>query len=288
MSSEKFVNRHGHRMRVEASPEPSLRKKDQPKAAVASEQAPVRSKRSWPRLRISKRVILPLVILVVVGIITMLVTADSVKRGYERQTAAMKRSVFERSKQSASSETATETIVSDLRRSLQAPAGCTSSGLDVVSWYGPAKAAREECQSTASAYQKLQRSLDDMLAVAQYMKQTRAQLGNAISAPSSGGFGGINEYTEAWTQAADGLGKLTPPESLRLSHQTLVGKTTAVRDAWTALRDANASQKSDEFRAAEIRLNEQYTAFRGSADGIQDIVNSIQSSIMQYVKQLSA
>lgn len=288
MSREKFVNRHGHRMRVDVNPGAAITEQKPPKVTAVKKQGQPRSAHTLPRLRISNRVILPFVMLVIVGVITMIVTADSVKRGYERQTAVMKRSVIDRGKQSASSETVAEEIINDLRGSLHAPTSCLSSGLDVVSWYGPARNARETCQTTAATYQKLQRSIEDMLAAAEYLKHISTLFSDAVSAPSSGGFGGINEYSDAWDDAVTGLGAVTPPESLRLAHQSLTSKATAVRDAWAALRDANSSQDAGAFRAAETRLNEQYTAFRGTADGIQRIISSLQSSVLLYTKQLSS
>lgn len=287
MSEDKFTNRHGHRVNVEKTDNAEVSKKMLPTAGNTSQAAAqAHAKRRFLRIRLSKKLVIPLLVVAGIGILAMFVTADSVKRDYERQTAAMRHTVAERGKQAMSSETAAASAATDLRHALSASTSCKTTGPDVVSWYGPAKQAREECQTTAEHYKKLQNAVDDMTAVAGYLQSANGLLNNAIAAPNDGGFAIIGDYADSWNQAVDGLQKLSPPESLKSSHQVLMQKSTAVRDAWNNVRDTYGAQKTDEFTASETKLSEAYADFRTSADPIHAVINSLQSSMTLYVGQL--
>lgn len=288
MSSEKFVNRHGRRMRVSAD-EQAVAESQRPAAKPVK---PPKTAKAWPRLhlpriRLGKRTALVLAAVIAVCLAALLVTADGVKRDYERQTATMKRSVATRSQQAISSETSPEKAITNLRKSLSAPTTCNTNGLDIVSWYGPAKSARDDCRKTAATYHKLQTALDNMHAAAMYLHSVNSTLDKALASPADGGYGIISDYADAWTQAADALGSVNPPDGLRAAHTTLRDKTTAVRDAWVALHETNTNQKADEFKAAEQVLTEQYNAFRGAFDSAQGAITSTQTTITTCVRELS-
>lgn len=216
-----------------------------------------------------------------------LVMADRVKRDYEQQTALMKRTVTERSQQSNSSDSSAETVIKTLASSLNASSDCKVQGLDVVSWYGPAKQAREDCQSTAKVYRQLQVSVDDMRALSVYMAAMDGALQPALEAPSSGEFAIIGDYSEAWNKAHDTLVALNPPEKIRAEHAKVVEKTAGVRDSWKALSDANGSRDRDAFTAAEKSLTDRYAELRTVADGLNASIMAVQKSIDSAVATLS-
>jgi|JI10StandDraft_1071094.scaffolds.fasta_scaffold65564_3 hypothetical protein len=281
-----FTNRHGKKVRV-SDDDAGV---DVTKAPVSElKPAKPKAKRSFrlPKIRISKRTAIILVLVLLIGAIYTIVMADSVKRDYEQQTALMKRTVTERSKQANSSDSSAETVIKTLASSLSASTECKVQGIDVVSWYGPAKQAREDCQRTAVVYKQLQVSVDDMRALAVYMAAMDAALQPALAAPSSGEFAIISDYSEAWVLAYDTLNKLNPPEQIKVVHEQLVEKTVAVRDSWKALSYANGSRDREAFTTAEKSLNERYAEFRTVADGLNASIMTTQKSIDSAVIILS-
>lgn len=282
-----FTNRHGKKVRVK---DDEVAVEVTPNVIHGSESAtPAKPKRSFrmPKIRISKRTAIILALVFVIGIIATIVMADSVKRDYEQQTALMKRTVTERSQQSNSADTSAETVIKTLASSLNASSDCKVQGLDVVSWYGPAKQAREDCQSTAVVYRQLQISIDDMRALSVYMAAMDGALQPALEAPSSGEFAIISDYSEAWNKAHDRLVALTPPDKVKAEHGQLVEKTAGVRDSWKALSDANGSRDRDAFTAAEKSLTDRYAELRTVSDGLNASIVTIQKSIDSSVAILS-
>lgn len=280
-----FTNRHGKKINV---------KDDEIKPVIIEDTAPTqtqankRPQRSLPKVRISKKATF-IFLLVIVGVLLAgLVTADGIKRDYERQTATMKRTIVERSEQSSSAETTPESAITSLRQSLNATSDCKVSGVDVVSWYGPAKDAREECQTIADSYKKLQLSLDDMITLSRYADQMTKALKPALVIPSGGQFAVIGEYAASWDVALTSLKDVAPPDMLRAHHAELITKTSAVKDAWGALQTANSMQNRDEFTEAEKQLNDQYTEFRSAANAMNTVVLSTQASITRYIDMLSS
>ena len=275
-----YTNRRGKRVRVE----------DDAVTAVAPTVAskPARKRRPVtlpriPKVRLSRQVIVTLVISLGVLLLAILITADSVKRDYERQTAAMKRTITDRSKQSSSNQSSALTSITQLKSALTARAECKVSGVDVVSWYGPAKTAREACQSTADAYTKLQTSLGDMETIARYLDETSSALEPALIPTASGEFAIISDYRDAWRTAVVDLTAQTAPTVLKRQHETLTDKAKRVLDAWEALNTANNAHDTDAFRAAEKTLNERYSEFRTSSDALSVLAQSTQSSITRYI-----
>ncbi|MEO5691118.1 MAG: hypothetical protein ABIQ64_02945 [Candidatus Saccharimonadales bacterium] len=302
-----YTNRHGKKMRVKdevVEKIPLGAKKAQPKSVTTPQpsnttkpivvskpkfQEQPATRRWSPRMTsLGKKAALILVGIIAIMLLIGLVTADSTKRDYERQTTTMKRSIFERSKQTSSADTLTKDVVSSLRSSLSAPTDCRVQGIDVASWYGPAKRARVDCQNTAATYKKLQLSLDDMKALAQYIDSVDGALGTALAAQTSGEFAAIGEYRTAWDEGVTALEKITPPEMVRSTHAEIVAKSSAARDGWVALAEANNSRNAESFTAAEKTLSERYSDLRTVSSGLRTLVASTQASINRYITDLSS
>lgn len=285
-----FTNRHGKKVQVSddeifVNHSTQLPIAQQNPAPLA--QGLPRKKRSLPKVKLSKRALVTLLVLSAVVALAMLVTADSIKRDYESQTAAMKRTIIDRNKQSTSSETTPEKTIKNLRSSLTARSDCKVQGIDVVSWYGPAKTARQDCQETADRYKKLQLALDDMTVMAAYISTMNDILKTPLSGPSTGEYGIISEYSASWSDAVAALKKLTPPEILSSQHQNLVTKASAVSDVWNTLNEANNSRNTDAFKKAEAALNDRYSELRTVSDSFQTIILSTQTSINRYISELT-
>lgn len=287
--SQEFTNRHGKKVSVAGTENTSPVHEPAIKPVARPSKPGARTKRSWslPKIRLPKQVWLGLGGLLLVGLLFGLISADSVKRSYERQTAAMKRSVTDRSKQLFSSEATTETMLKDLRASLKAPSDCHVDGLDIVSWYGPAHAARTACLATAEQYKKLQQSLNELAGISTYLNGLNDALASGLAMPAESGFAAIAEYEKAWSDGLEHLAKLTPPPAVQSSHAAIVAKAKPVRDAWNDLKTANTDQNADNFKAAEKKLGEAYNDFRSAASGVSQIINNEQKTIMTMVKTLS-
>lgn len=282
-----FTNRHGKKVQV-SDDEVVVEKLPPVKTSNTDTYAPrTTKKKRLPKVRLSKRAWVTVFVMLVLVSVALLVTADSVKRDYESQTAAMKRTIAERGKQSTSTETAPDKTIAALRASLNARADCKVQGIDVVSWYGPAKDARQDCQETADRYKKLQLALDDMAAMATYTTEMNTILKVPLSAPGSGEFGIISEYAVTWEEALASLKNITPPEILSSQHAGLIAKVNAVSEAWNGLNAANNDRNATAFKTAETTLSDKYTELRTSADSMQTIIISTQTSINRYVSELS-
>ena len=282
-----YTNRHGKKVRVN---DDAVAVEVSPSTKITPTTAqPPKTKKSirMPKIRLSKRGAVIISLVMVLSVVSLFVMADSVKRDYEQQAALMKRTVTERSQQSNSSDSSAETVIKTLASSLNASSECKVQGLDVVSWYGPAKQAREDCQSTAADYKRLQVAIDDMRSFAVYMGAMDSALQPALAAPSSGEFAIIGDYSEAWTLAHDALSKLVPPQNIKAEHTQITDKIAGIRDSWKALADANGSRDREAFTAAEKSLTDRYAEFRSVADGLNATIMNTQKSIDRSVATLS-
>ena len=273
-----YTNRRGKRVRVDEDDVVVTKQTSAPKPVKRTIKLP-----RLPKVRLSRRFGMTLTVMAGIVLLAGIVTADSIKRDYERQTAVMKRTITDRSKQSSSNQSSALTSITQLKSALTARADCKVSGVDVVSWYGPAKTARETCQSTADAYTKLQTSLGDMETIARYLEATNTALDPALIPTTSGEFAIISDYRDAWRTTAADLTAQTAPTVLKRQHKTLIAKAQAVLEAWDALNTANNAHDTDAFRAAEKTLNERYSEFRTSSDALSVLAQSTQSSITRYI-----
>lgn len=273
-----YTNRRGKRVRVDEDDVVVTKQTSAPKPVKRT----IKLLR-LPKVRLSRRFGMTLTVMAGIVLLAGIVTADSIKRDYERQTAVMKRTVTDRSKQSSSNQSSALTSITQLKSALTARADCKVSGVDVVSWYGPAKTARETCQSKADAYTKLQTSLGDMETIARYLDETSSALEPALIPTASGEFAIISDYRDAWRTAVVDLTAQTAPTVLKRQHETLIAKAQAVLGAWDALNTANNAHDTDAFRAAEKTLNERYSEFRTSSDALSVLAQSTQSSITRYI-----
>ncbi len=284
-----YINRHGKKIRVNDdevlaidTSTPVIPDADKVKRRILPRLRVL----NLPRPHLSRRTVIFGGIVILGVAVAVLVTADSVKRDYERQAAAMRRTVTDRSKQSLSAETSAANAIKSLRGALLASTSCKVSGIDVVSWYGPAKVAREDCQKTADNYRKLQLALDDMSVMTAYLETMSSALSPSVTIPAEQGFAVISEYAQNWNASIGSLEQIKPPPALNRQHQTLLAKASTLREAWDALVSANNARTIEGFKAAEAKLTESYTDFRTAADGIVVIIQSTQSSINRYVTSL--
>ena len=277
-----YTNRRGKRVRVDEDDVVVTKQTSAPKPVKRTIKLP-----RLPKVRLSRRFGMTLTVMAGIVLLAGIVTADSIKRDYERQTAVMKRTITDRSKQSSSNQSSALTSITQLKSALTARADCKVSGVDVVSWYGPAKTARETCQSTADAYTKLQTSLGDMETIARYLEATNTALDPALIPTTSGEFAIISDYRDAWRTTVVDLTAQTAPTVLKRQHETLTDKAKRVLDAWEALNTANNTHDAEAFRTAEKTLNERYSDFRTSSDALSVLAQSTQSSISRYISQIA-
>ncbi len=285
--SEEFVSRRGKRTKVDAESTP-----DQTPQPKQIQQRPKRQMIlkmptiSFPKITVSRRAKLGMVIAIVLLAVVTLVTADSVKRDYERQTAAMRRSVTETSKTiSPASITAAKTI-DNLLSSLNASTTCRVSGIDVVSWYGPAKQARVDCQNIAQRYTELRSSLSRMKEINTYLVDVTDALAPAVAQPADSQYAIAGDYVDSWAKALEKMRSVVVPKSLSSQHQTLLARVETVKKAWEAMQQALMSKDVDGFKQAETSLQTNYVELRKSADDIRTQLTTIQAEILSSVNAL--
>ena len=285
--SKIFTNRHGKKTRVRQTIVAPLKSKPKEKASKPGLPKFPKKKFKFPKLKISKKVWL--LLLLVLGLLAtvMLLTADSVKRDYERQASLMKRTVIDQSKQSFADQTSARQQVERLKQALSASTDCRVSSLDVVSWYGPARDARHKCQSTAEKYRNLQANLDDMEQLIIYADVITEALKTAQASPPADEFAVIDEYLARWQVAVEELEKIDPPQTLQSAHAKLIQGSRSLSGAWQTLQEANSGQKRDAFNEAEKNLKDQYDAYRSLADDFDMVAQVIQSSISRYSQELA-
>lgn len=286
MSRKKeFTNRHGKKIKVDEKDAPVSAKLDHDTRQTTQRRV------HFPKIAVPKRYVKRVLLILIIGAVgfavAIIVTADSVKRDYERQKSVMTRSVSEWNNRAPSAETTAKDQLAEMNGALSAETTCEVQGIDVVSWYGPAKQARESCQATADTYMKLRSSIADMTEITSYLSSVSIALEPALALPGEGEFAIISEYAQSWANAVASLEKITPPTHLASDHTVLITKTRAVASAWTQLQSAHADQNASAFKSAEASLTESYGAFRTVSEGISLLLQTAQSSLLRYVDELS-
>lgn len=280
-----YVNRRGTKTDVEEAletlPSPSSRPATTSATAARRSVAPLKRRWRVPHLKLSKRSRIIMVGLVVVACGAALVSADSIKRDYERQAAAMRRTISDASKLSPSEAASVVSVADTLSSALSAPSGCRVTGIDVISWYGPAKTARQDCQAVAERYGRLKTALGAMRATSDYLTQVTAVLSDAISLPADDQYAVIGNYVTAWTKAKDDLGKITVPSVAASAHSQLLARVTAIHAGWVALQTANSKQDAAAFTSAQTELTKSYEAFRTSATDVAALLGTAQTAVTQ-------
>lgn len=285
--SEQYVNRHGKKTDVEealAGLSATEQRASQPMKHTSRVPKTVKPpRRKLPRIRLSRNAWLMIGALVIIGAIAALVTADSVKRDYERQSAAMRRSISDAGKISPSEQASASTVAGTLLAALSAPTDCRVTGLDVISWYGPAKTARQDCQATSERYGRLKKAVSDMKVTSGYIEEVSALLSTPLALPTDDQFAIIAEYDDAWIKAYDSVSRLTPPSAVKDAHLLLVDRVGAIKTSWSKLHDANDKQDMTAFKSAETELTKSYETFRLSSSDLSSLLHKLQTTITQAI-----
>ncbi|MFZ1812723.1 MAG: hypothetical protein WAU02_04405 [Candidatus Saccharimonadales bacterium] len=282
--SEGFTSRHGKYTAVVAEELQSSRPTS-PAPARSSQSKKPRPRRKFavPQIKLSKRTWAIVASIVVIGGIAALLSADSVKRDYERQAAAMNRSIAEAGKQSPSDGASAVAVADTLLAALSAPTRCSVTGIDVISWYGPAKTARQDCQATAERYGRLRSAVSTLKSVALYTTSVDTALAPALASPRDGGYAIVSDYTAAWKKANEDIGALRPEASLQDAHASLATKVSAIRDAWQKLETASGKHDKAAFQSAETELGKAYEDLRGVADQLHGVLQRQQTAITEAI-----
>lgn len=283
-SSSTFVNRHGRR--IKASPEkltPELSAKpvkSKQKTKSISSLLTRLPKYKWHRISF-------LGLLIILGAITIiLIVVDSSKRGYDRQTALMSRSVADISKRTPSSNEKPSETIRGLTVALSAPTTCQSAGLDVSGWYQPAKTARELCQSSASSYTKLRSQLQKMSAYADYVELLSNLLRAPSAPPSQSQYAIAQDYQQLWVEATEKAKAMSPPAGLEVAHKQTVSRIEETANAWTSLSGAHNNQQASAFQTAEKRLQTAYTDLKTTTEPMKLQLNQLQTEINKTVASI--
>ncbi len=226
-------------------------------------------------------------VVAIILIVILIVTADSVKRDYDRQTMAMRRNVTELSKLSPNPGESTSAQLSNLAASLTAKISCRPSAIDVASWYGPAKGAREACQLTAKEYTQLKTALVSAHEYAVYVEAVHEALRPALAQPSESQFAIPQDYQETWSKTNESIIQLHPPKNFEDAHGTLVDRIGAIVAAWLALTSANANQQATAFTEAEKSLQQAYVELRETSALFQSEITRTQAEILYIVQRLT-
>lgn len=286
MSHTYFVNRHGKKLDIESAVDEIENQTVVKPAPVQQLNTISKPRRLFPKLRISKKVVLVLVILIVAIAASALLVADSKKRDYLQQTAAMKTSVKNISSRVSSTETSAKDAIKGITSQLTAPTTCAGSNNFVTTVYSPAKQAADECIQTATLYTKLKTSLAVMNNVVTYLDMQKGILAVALAGPSDGAYAEIPAEASTWKDSYDKLLKITPPTQAAAVYQLLVGRVKSVVDGWSGLSTAQNAQDASAFTAAETNLTKAYENLRTSGDDFNQVLLSLQKDVQTNASSL--
>ena len=279
--AEEFVSRRGKRTKVSqeevvAPVATSEVQQESKRRRIFSQSA---TKRWRPGLHLSPRVVIVGLIILLLLVVIVIVAADSVKRDYEHQAVVMRNSIAAVDKNILSGDQKSSDVTASLLTSLGAVTDCKVAGLDVVSWYGPAKTARDDCLQTAARYQQLRGYVETMRSYALYLEQLDTILAPALAQPTDGQYAIASHYAEEWATAVDGLHGLTAPDMLSASHATLVARAEVLKSAWDKMQSSLVTRDNTGFKSAETERNKAYEDFRTIATDIQATISKLQESI---------
>ncbi|MGB3023515.1 MAG: hypothetical protein WBB39_01785 [Candidatus Saccharimonadales bacterium] len=280
--AEEFVNRRGKRTTVtdehmvSAVTETHVKPMPQRKKWRPSKKISTWLHR-WPRMGLRSTVV-AMVALLLFGVI-VLVSADSAKRRYESLSVAMKNSITAAGSSVPSTDKKASDVAGILLASLSASTACTVSGIDVVSWYGPAKTARDDCRQTAERYTRLRSELATMRSYAEYLERVYTIVAPALAQPADGAYAIAGDYVDAWTTSTDQLRTIVPPSQFMTTHTTFTQRSEELRDAWVALQAALTTRDATAFTSSESKLTKAYDNFRAAAGDIQTILQKQQELI---------
>lgn len=282
--AEEFVSRRGKRTKVKGD--------DVVVTAPTSAQMPSAAHPPKPRKKrklrwkLSRRAGMAVSIVLLVAAVVSLVTADSVKRDYERQTAAMRRAISNAGKNIPSQNAGSVAVADTLLKLLSASSACRVNTIDIASWYGPARASRDDCRRTAERYQQLRTAVSSARDIGAYSDAVDRALAPALAPPSDGQYAIAGTYMEAWSTAVSQVRDLKPPEVLKPAHASLVPRVEAIAAAWTAMQQAITIHDASGFTTAEQALQQKYSDLRQSAAELSAVAATLQQRIDHAVATL--
>lgn len=299
MSRQSFTNRHGHKLTVDDTAQEVVVETGQaakkPIAPVPAESArPAEQSRTFsrPQLQIpaikprfSKKLLLILLVLLVVLGLGVVMIADATKRGYERQTAAMKRNVNDLTTKTFSTEISARDAIKGISSQLTADSTCSGNEL-VLQFYSAAQQTHQECVETAKAYKGLHSSVTAMSQMVDYLDKQKVILQDALTPPQNGAFAEIPQELEVWQTAYDKLLFLSAPAPVKDIHTNLTKNVQEVLASWQAIQNAHNAQDAAAFAEGEARLAKAYEALRVSGEEIEGVVSGLQKDIQTRVAQL--
>jgi len=149
---------------------------------------------------------------------------------------------------------------------------------NIAGLYPRAKSALDDCKTSQSKYAALVSGLYELENQARYLERVEALI-KPVATPTTDEYAVIGAQQTAWQTAADGLKKLSPPDSMKATHAELVAHAGAVADNWSKLNTANNSQDGAGFTAAEKALGAEYEAVRATSAKFTTTITSTQTKI---------
>lgn len=156
---------------------------------------------------------------------------------------------------------------------------CRGGFLDnAASLYPRAATALKSCKAAQSDYSSLAGNLYTLETQARYLERVDA-LVKPVATPITDEYAVIGAQQTAWQTAADGIGKLSPPDSMKSAHGELTTHIAAVAAAWSKLNTANNSQDAAGFQDAEKTLASEYEAIRQTSALFEAVLSDTQAKI---------
>lgn len=287
MSNQSFVSRHGKKSTVDdVIDEVSVQ--DIPKSVITSEEKgskKPRPNKKFPRIRVSRKVGVVLLIVILALLFTALLLADASRREYQRQTYVMKLTVKDLSSKTFSNETTARDAIFGLTSQLTTE-NCSENELFFVAMYPPAAQAARECRETAELHGNLVTALTEMSSLVTYLESQEKVLSGALSPPSDGAFAEIPNESMSWSKAYDDVKKIGPPTVVKNAHDALVANIQQVAGAWRELNDAQNSQNANAFTTAETKLTKAYEKLRTNGNELSAVLDAQQKAVSQSVRAL--
>lgn len=144
--------------------------------------------------------------------------------------------------------------------------------------YPRAKSALSDCKDAQSRYSALTSSLYALEGQASYLERTDALI-KPVATPITDEYAVIGAQQTAWQTAADGIAKISPPESMKSAHSDLVTHVKAAAEAWSKLNTANNGQNAASFQEAEKALASEYEAIRQTSAQFSAVLADTQAKI---------
>lgn len=288
MSKEAFVNRRGKKSQVDtAGVATDLISTPLSDKKAANEPDVKNSKRSLRKIYKKTALILLILILCVVGI--AFIAADSSRREFQRQSSLMETSVRDAKQQSISTQTSAYDAARGLESKLPAVETCSSSSIPerIIQNYEPAKQARLECFKTVEKYNRIRKSLQQLVSTTGYLAKQQKVMSSSLRSPSDSMFAEIPVYATTWKNAMKELTAIMPPPEMLKAHTAFTKNVETVGLAWEDLLTASNQQNAEFFISSESNLAKAYENLRASGKDFDTIISSQQRELDSASEMIS-